>query len=133
MSDIFDKRNCCDIPLLLWCNGFIPKATGKSGTLLKGEDGALCKEPEMVTYLISYELHKPYRNNDQLTGALRSKGARRILHSSWSLITTSSAEQVRSWPMQFLSEKDRVIICAVGEYASYNPLVEIRETVERKG
>lgn len=32
----------------------------------------------------------------------------------------SSAEQVRSWVMQFLTEKDRVIICAVGEYASYN-------------
>jgi hypothetical protein len=87
----------------------------------------------MVTYLISYDLHKPSQNNDQLTGALRSKGARRILNLSWSLTTTSSAEQVRSWVMQFLSEKDRVIICAVGEYASYNSMVEIRVAVEREG
>jgi|SRR6185437_11171459 len=87
----------------------------------------------MVTYLISYDLHKPSQGNDELTGALRSKGARRILNSSWSLTTSSSAEQVRSWVMQFLSEKDRVIICAVGEYASYNPMVEIRAAVERNG
>ena len=87
----------------------------------------------MVTYLISYELHKPSQDHDELTGALRSKGARRILSSSWSLTTPSSAEQVRSWVMQFLSEKDRVIICAVGEYASYNPMVEIRAAGERKG
>jgi len=86
----------------------------------------------MVTYLISYDLHKPSQNNDQLIGALRSKSARRMLNSSWSLTTTSSAEQVRSWVMQFLDEKDRVIICAVSEYASYNPMVEMRAAVERK-
>jgi hypothetical protein len=88
---------------------------------------------DTITYLISYDLHKPLQNQDQLTGALRSKGARRILNVSWSLRTSSSAEQVRSWVMQFLSEKDRVIICAVGEYASYNPMVEIRAAVERNG
>lgn len=87
----------------------------------------------MVTYLISYNLHKPSQHNSELIGALRMKGARRILSSSWSLTTTSSAEQVRSWVMQFLSEKDRVIICAVGEYASYNPMVEIRAAGERNG
>ena len=87
----------------------------------------------MGTYLISYELHNPSRNNADLTGALRAKGARRLLTSSWSVTTTSSAEQVRSWVMQFLSEHDRVIICAVGEYASYNPMVEIRAAGERNG
>lgn len=82
----------------------------------------------MVTYLISYDLHQPPPHSiNELTQSLRAKGGRRILNSSWSLTTTSSAEQIRSWIMQFLSEKDRVIICAVGEYASYNPLVEIRE------
>lgn len=85
----------------------------------------------MVTYLISYDLHQPSLNNDELTQSLRSKGARRILNSSWSLTTSSSAEQVRSWVMQFLSEKDRVIICAVGEYASYNSMVEVRASIER--
>jgi hypothetical protein len=87
----------------------------------------------MVTYLISYELHKPSLNHDELPAALRAKGARRILTSSWSLTTPSSAEQVRGWVMQFLREKDRVIICAVGEYASYNPMVEIRAAAERNG
>ena len=87
----------------------------------------------MVTYLISYDLHQPSQHNSELIGALRMKGARRILTSSWSLTTTSSAEQVRSWVMQFLSEKDRVIICAVGEYASYNPMMEIRAAGERNG
>src|ERR1044071_8626007 len=108
-----------------------PRKRQESGTLLKGQDCALCKEPVMVTYLISYELHQPSQNNDELTSSLRSKGGRRILSSSWSLTTTSSAEQVRSWFMQFLREKDRVIICAVGEYASYNPIVEIRAAKER--
>ncbi|MGC4097873.1 MAG: hypothetical protein QM706_12220 [Nitrospira sp.] len=85
----------------------------------------------MVTYLISYDLEKPSQNNDELTQSLRSKGARRILYSSWSLTTSSSAEQVRSWIMQFLREKDRVVICAVSEYASYNPMVEVRTAGER--
>lgn len=87
----------------------------------------------MVTYLISYDLHKPSQNHDALAEALRTKGARRILTSSWSLTTLSTAEQVRSWVMQFLSEKDRVLICAVGEYASYNPMMEIRAAGERNG
>jgi hypothetical protein len=61
------------------------------------------------------------------------KGARRILTSSWSLTIPFSAEQVRRWVMQVRSEKDRVIICAVGEYASYNPMMEIRAAGERNG
>lgn len=101
--------------------------------MLQAGNSALCHECEMITYLISYELHQPSHNNGQLIGALRMKGARRILTSSWSLTTPASAEQVRSWVMQVLSEKDRVIICAVGEYASYNPMMEIRAAGERNG
>jgi len=86
----------------------------------------------MVTYLISYDLHKPSHNNE-LTQSFRAKGARQILHSSWSLTTTSSAEQMRSWVMQLFCEKDRVIVYAAVEYASYNPMVEIRAAGERNG
>lgn len=83
----------------------------RSGTLLQGGDSALCKESKMVTYLVSYDLHKLSQNTSELTGALRSKGARRILNSLWSLTTPSSAEQVRSWVMQFLSEKIEDCLC----------------------
>lgn len=71
--------------MLQW---LLPENDSRYGTLLQAGDSALYKESHMVTYLIFYDLNKPSQNNEQLTGALRSKDARHILHSSWSLTTT---------------------------------------------
>lgn len=78
-----------------------------------------------MIYLIAYDLHNPRETHSQLVGALRQKGAKRILSSTWALQTTSSATQIRNWITQFLGTNDRLLISAIGECVSHNPMAEV--------
>lgn len=82
-------------------------------------------ESEMMTYLIAYDLHNPREKHSQLVGALRHKGAKRILSQTWALQTNSSATQIRNWLLQFLDTKDRFVISGISECVSHNPIAEV--------
>lgn len=79
----------------------------------------------MMTYLITCDLHNSRKNHSQLVGALQHKGAKRILFSTWALQTESSAAQIRNGILQFLDPNDRIVIAAIGEHASHNPMAEV--------
>lgn len=81
----------------------------------------------MSLYLISYDLDQPGQNYDQLIAALKGKGATRVLYSAWALRTGSNAVQIRDWVKQFVDSNDRILVCPLEGWASWNTMVDINK------
>ena len=86
-----------------------------------------------MTYLIAYDLHNRRETHGELTGALQHKGAKRVLSSTWTLQTTSSARQIHNWIIQFLDKNDRVLVSAIGECVAHNLMAEMHSSRKEMG
>lgn len=70
-------------------------------------------------YIISYDLRST-RNYDSLYGAIKSYGTwAHILESTWAIVTSKSAGEIRDHLMNFLDEDDRIFVIRSGAEAAW--------------
>lgn len=75
-----------------------------------------------MVYLITYDLHGPNRDYDNLHGAIRSYGNYwHYLESNWFITTNSSAAQIRTHLQQFIDGNDEILIVKISnDWAAVN-------------
>ena len=73
----------------------------------------------MPCYIISLEL-KGRRDYEQLYSALKDFGTwARITESTWAIVTSDTAKELREHLMGFLAEEDRIFIVKSGVEAAW--------------
>ena len=73
-----------------------------------------------MTHLISYDLVGKDEDYPRLWAALRNDGAVKILYSEWLISTTENAAQLRDRYKQHIDGNDRLFVCAIDDWASFN-------------
>ena len=81
----------------------------------------------MKLFWIGYDLLLPGRDYGTLTNKLNSLGAQKILYSDWVLWSSSTAVQLRDLLKEHVDHNDRLMVAEVGDWASYNALVNIND------
>ncbi len=72
----------------------------------------------MAKYIITYDLRAPGRNYDALFERIKSYGTwAHILESSWAVVTTQSAVQVRDYLAAVMDSNDGIFVGALGATA----------------
>ena len=76
----------------------------------------------MATYIISYDLRSPGRNYEDLYERIRSYGTwAHITESTWAVMTTQTAAQVRDYVWAVMDNNDRLfVVKSGGEWGTYN-------------
>lgn len=73
----------------------------------------------MKCYIIIYDLRR-VRNYDALYDAIRSYGTwGKITESTWAVVTTQSAAQIRDYLLNFLDNDDRLMVIKSGAEAAW--------------
>ncbi|WP_127475035.1 SinR family protein [Microbacterium sulfonylureivorans] len=68
----------------------------------------------MTTYMVGYDLGKPGRDYDGLHEYLKSfRTYWHNLDSTWLVVTSESAEQLRNGAGRFLDNSDKLLVCQV--------------------
>ncbi len=68
----------------------------------------------MAQYLVSYELMTRGKLYDDLLGALRGFGGRRVLWSQWFVESPLDADHLCRYFAQYLHPHDRLVVVALG-------------------
>lgn len=78
------------------------------------------------TYVVSYDLIAPGRNYQNLTSALVTLGASRVLLSQWIVrLDTWTAAQIRDYLSQYMDANDRIMVNRIDqEWAALNLLLD---------
>ena len=79
----------------------------------------------MKRFIVSYDLLRPGQNYHQLFNALEVLGAKRALLSLWVLRGDYKALSIRDHLMRYIDQNDRVIVTEMGDWATYNSMVDI--------
>ena len=76
----------------------------------------------MSTLVVSYDLHAPGRNYDELHAAIKRLGAwAHVLESCWVVKTGYTVGQVRDHLMQHIDDNDSLLVWgSPGVWASFN-------------
>lgn len=78
----------------------------------------------MATYIISYDLRKPGRDYEDLYDAIKSYGAwAHITESTWGVVTTRSAVQVRDHLTKHLDSNDGIFVLKSGGEAAWRNVI----------
>jgi hypothetical protein len=83
----------------------------------------------MALYLISYDLlnKKTFGDYETLLTELRRLGAKEVLYSQWMWKSDSTSSQIRDHLRQFMHNDDRILVTAVGPWASWKTMVDINK------
>ncbi|MCY4417919.1 MAG: hypothetical protein OXE87_16660 [Chloroflexi bacterium] len=74
----------------------------------------------MTRCIITYDLKAPGRNYDELNKRIKSYGSwAQITESSWSVMTTQSAVQIRDHLMAAIDRNDKILVGILGTAAWY--------------
>jgi hypothetical protein len=81
-------------------------------------------------YIITYDLLTSGQIYGALIDALKKNGGRQILLSSWLLKTRWSKAQTLDWMLQYLDEKDRLLVIEFRTWEAHGSLVDLCERTE---
>jgi len=84
----------------------------------------------MPLFLIAYDLDKPGRNYDAVHKRLEEWGAKRVLESTWMLLTNLTTEEMRdtlTGTEGLLDSNDRLVVVRVKIWSSFRPMADIHE------
>lgn len=80
---------------------------------------------DMPKYIASYDLIKR-KDYPTLWAELERLGGKRVLESVWCLdVNSASAKVLRDHIRSFVDADDRVFVCALGDWASWNALTKL--------
>lgn len=82
----------------------------------------------MPKYIASYDLIKR-KDYQTLWTELERLGGKHVLESVWYLdVTSVTAKVLRDHLLQFVDSDDRLFVCVLGDFASWNALAKISES-----
>ncbi len=85
---------------------------------------------EQHCYIVSYDLCKPGRDYSLLYRVLQSyPNWGRLTESTWAVISSSSAVQIRDHLMQFMDANDRLVVILSGRSAAWTKLLATNDWV----
>ena len=71
-------------------------------------------------YIISYDLCKPDRNYDSLIKVIKQYPIwGRLTESTWAVVTTDSASDIRDLLMKYIDDDDKLIVIRSGRFAAW--------------
>lgn len=74
----------------------------------------------MATYMVGYDLNKKGQNYPSLIAAIKSYGTFwSCLDSTWLIVTTESAEEIREHLQRFIDANDELLVAALTGEASW--------------
>ncbi|OAV72244.1 hypothetical protein Barb4_00032 [Bacteroidales bacterium Barb4] len=86
----------------------------------------------MKCYLIIYDLRK-YGNYDALYEAIKSYGTwGKIAESTWAVVTSQSAAQIRDYLLRFLDNDDRLMVIKSGAEAAWKNTIAKNEWLKEQ-
>ena len=78
----------------------------------------------MSCYLITYDLRQPGRSYESLYEAIKSYGGwAKITESTWAVVTTRNAVQVRDHLLAYMDNNDRVFVVKSGTEAAWKNVI----------
>ncbi|MEQ9468291.1 MAG: CRISPR-associated protein Cas2 [Ekhidna sp.] len=78
----------------------------------------------MKSYIISYDLRSPGRNYNALYDAIKSYGTwGKVTESTWAIITTQSAAQIRDYLLKHIDVNDRIFVIKSGGEAAWRNVI----------
>jgi hypothetical protein len=83
----------------------------------------------MALYLISYDLrnHATMNQYEELIKELRRLGAQKAQLSEWLWKSENTPAQIRDHLRKFIHDSDRLLITAVGGWASWNSMIDVNK------
>lgn len=79
---------------------------------------------DLHCYIISYDLCKPGRDYSSLYWAIKSYARwGKLTESTWAIVSSESAVQIRNNLMQFMDANDRLIVILSGREAAWTKLL----------
>lgn len=74
----------------------------------------------MKCYIITYDLRSPGRNYDGLYEGIKSYGTwGKLTQSTWAIVTTETAVQVRDYLSKYIDSNDRIFVVKSGKEAAW--------------
>jgi hypothetical protein len=78
-------------------------------------------------YIITYDLLSADQIYGSLVQALKNQGAHQVLLSTWILRTRWNMSQTMEWLLQYLDEKDRLVVVDYRSLEAHRSIIDLND------